>query len=87
MHAQPLTPVFFPGDRLLVLDLVQTLAFAGVILFIGYGIKRLIPPLARYNIPAPVVGGLLVSIAALIAQRRGVTLLKLEVDLRAPLPT
>jgi ESS family glutamate:Na+ symporter len=70
---------------LLVLDLVQTLAFAGVILFIGYGIKRLIPPLARYNIPAPVVGGLLVSIAALIAQRRGVTLLKLEVDLRAPL--
>jgi ESS family glutamate:Na+ symporter len=70
---------------LLVLDLVQTLAFAGVILFIGYGIKRLIPPLARYNIPAPVVGGLLVSIAALIAQRRGLTLVKFEIDLRAPL--
>jgi ESS family glutamate:Na+ symporter len=75
----------YPGDRLLVLDLVQTLAFAGVILFIGYGIKRLIPPLARYNIPAPVVGGLLVSIAALIAQRRGLTLVKFEIDLRAPL--
>ena len=83
MRAPALTP--FLGDRLLVLDLVQTLAFAGVVLFIGYGIKRLIPPLARYNIPAPVVGGLLVSIAALIAQRRGLTLVKFEVDLRAPL--
>jgi glutamate:Na+ symporter, ESS family len=70
---------------LLVLDLVQTLAFAGVILFIGYGIKRLIPPLARYNIPAPVVGGLLVSIAALLAQRRGLTLVKFDISLRASL--
>ena len=70
---------------MLVLDLVQTLAFAGVVLFIGYGIKRLVPPLARYNIPAPVVGGLLVSIAALIAQRRGLTLFRFEIDLRAPL--
>jgi glutamate:Na+ symporter, ESS family len=70
---------------LLVLDLVQTLAFAGVILFIGYGIKRLIPPLARYNIPAPVVGGLLVSIVALLAQRRGVTLVKFDVSLRSSL--
>ena len=40
------------------LDLVQTVAFAGLLLFLGYGLKRLIPALARYNIPAPVVGGL-----------------------------
>jgi glutamate:Na+ symporter, ESS family len=70
---------------LLVLDLVQTLAFAGVVLFIGYGIKRLIPPLARYNIPAPVVGGLLVSIVVLLAQRRGVTLVKFDISFRAAL--
>jgi len=43
------------------LDLVQTVAFAGVMLFAGYGLKRLIPTLARYNIPAPVVGGLPVA--------------------------
>jgi ESS family glutamate:Na+ symporter len=43
------------------LDLVQTVAFAGVMLFAGYGLKRLIPILARYNIPAPVVGGLPVA--------------------------
>jgi glutamate:Na+ symporter, ESS family len=47
------------------LDLVQTVAFAGLILFIGYGLKRLIPALARYNIPAPVAGGL--PVAALFA--------------------
>jgi ESS family glutamate:Na+ symporter len=70
---------------LLVLDLVQTLAFAGVVLFIGYGIKRLIPPLARYNIPAPVVGGLLVSVAVLLAQRRGLTLVKFDISFRAAL--
>jgi ESS family glutamate:Na+ symporter len=43
------------------LDLVQTVAFAGVILFAGYGLKRLVPLLARYNIPAPVAGGLPVA--------------------------
>jgi ESS family glutamate:Na+ symporter len=47
------------------LDLVQTVAFAGLILFLGYGLKRLFPALTRYNIPAPVVGGL--PVAALFA--------------------
>jgi ESS family glutamate:Na+ symporter len=47
------------------LDLVQTVAFAGLILFLGYGLKRLIPALTRYNIPAPVAGGL--PVAALFA--------------------
>jgi len=46
-------------------DLIQTVAFAGLMLFVGYGIKRLVPALARYNIPAPVVGGL--PVAALFA--------------------
>ena len=47
------------------LDFVQTVAFAGLILFLGYGLKRLIPALTRYNIPAPVAGGL--PVAALFA--------------------
>ena len=47
------------------LDLVQTVAFAGLMLFAGYGLKRAMPILARYNIPAPVVGGL--PVAALLA--------------------
>jgi ESS family glutamate:Na+ symporter len=47
------------------LDIIQTVAFAGLILFVGYGLKRFIPALARYNIPAPVAGGL--PVAALFA--------------------
>jgi glutamate:Na+ symporter, ESS family len=55
----------FQFDALMRFDLIQTVAFAGVMLFVGYGIKRLVPVLARYNIPAPVVGGL--PVAALFA--------------------
>ena len=44
------------------LDLVQTIAFAGLVLFAGYFIRRVVPPLAEYNIPAPVIGGLLVAL-------------------------
>ena len=47
------------------LDLIQTVAFAGLMLFVGYGLKRQVPVLSRYNIPAPVVGGL--PVAALFA--------------------
>ena len=42
---------------MLKLNLVHTVAFSGVVLFAGYGLRKFIKPLARYNIPAPVVGG------------------------------
>ncbi len=70
---------------MLKLDLVHTLAFAGLLLFVGYGIRRAIPPLARYNIPAPVIGGLLVSIAIVVARGRGVTLFEFDTTLQTPL--
>ena len=47
-----------PAGRSIALDIVQTVAFAGVILFAGYGIRRLVPILGKVNIPAPVCGGL-----------------------------
>ena len=53
------------SPHLMRLDLIQTVAFAGLMLFVGYGLKRMVPVLARYNIPAPVVGGL--PVAALFA--------------------
>jgi hypothetical protein len=46
------------------LDIVQTVAFAGLALFAGYALCRAIPVLRRYNLPEPVVGGLLVALAA-----------------------
>jgi len=70
---------------MLSLDQVQTVAFAGIILFVGYGVRRLIPVLAKYNIPAPVVGGLLVAIAITMARARGVTLIEFNTGLQAPL--
>lgn len=70
---------------MLKLDLIQTVAFAGIVLFIGYGLRRVIPILTRYNIPAPVVGGLLVSIIILIARRYDVTLFQFDTALQSPL--
>jgi ESS family glutamate:Na+ symporter len=69
----------------LALDLVQTLAFGGLVLFAGYGIRRIVPPLARYNIPAPVVGGLLVAVAITLARGRGVTPVSFDTTLQPPL--
>ena len=54
-------PVYTHDDVTITLDLVQTVAFAGIILFLGYGLRRLIPALSRVNIPAPVCGGLPVA--------------------------
>ncbi len=70
--------------QMLALDLVNTIAVAGVVLFAGYGLRRAIPVLARLNIPAPVVGGLLVAIAMTIAHRTGTQLLRFDTTLQTP---
>jgi glutamate:Na+ symporter, ESS family len=67
------------------LDLIQTVAFAGVALFLGYGIKKRVPLLGRYNIPAPVVGGL-PSAALLAFFNRGTpALVTFDTALQVPL--
>jgi glutamate:Na+ symporter, ESS family len=70
---------------LLSLDVVQTVALGGIALFLGYRIKQSIPTLARYNIPAAVVGGMVVALLTLAAWTRGVTLLGFETSIRQPL--
>jgi ESS family glutamate:Na+ symporter len=67
------------------LDFVQTLAFAGVALLLGEGLRRLVPVLGRYNLPAPVLGGLLVAVAVLLARSQGVTLVAFDTTLQSPL--
>jgi ESS family glutamate:Na+ symporter len=67
------------------LDLIHTLAFGGIVLLVGYALCRFIPVLGRYSIPAPVVGGLLVAVAILIARDQGVTLFKFDTTLQIPL--
>lgn len=70
---------------MLQLDLIQTVAFAGVVLFAGYGLRRLIRPLERFNIPAPVVGGLLISLITLIFHQYQITPFQFDTTLRDPL--
>ena len=47
-------------------DMAQTIAFAVVLLLIGRVIKKWIPILERFFIPAPVIGGTLFSIILLV---------------------
>jgi ESS family glutamate:Na+ symporter len=67
------------------LDAVETLAFGGVVLFGGYALCRLIPVLGRYNIPEPVVGGLVMALIALAAYRFDTTLVAFDTSLQQPL--
>lgn len=67
------------------LDFVNTVAFGGVVLFAGHGVRRLVPWLARYNVPAPVIGGLLVAAAMLVARTRGLQPIAFDTRLQVPL--
>jgi len=69
---------------MLKLDLINTVAFGGAVLFVGHGIRRLIPPLARYNLPAPVIGGLLVAVVVLTGRSRGIDLVTFDTRLQVP---
>ncbi|MDI6850170.1 MAG: sodium/glutamate symporter [Candidatus Saccharicenans sp.] len=70
---------------MLKLDLIQTVAFAGVVLFAGYGLRRVIKPLDRFNLPAPVIGGLLVSLATLVFHHYQISPVQFDTTLRDPL--
>lgn len=67
------------------LTLVETLAFAGIALYIGAGVRRLLPVLSRYNIPAPVIGGLLVASSLTAARSAGYTPFTFDTTLQSPL--
>ena len=66
------------------LDLINTVAFGGAVLFLGHGVRRVIPALARYNVPAPVIGGLLVAGTILAARSRSVEILAFDTRLQVP---
>jgi len=70
---------------MLLLDFINTVAFAGLVLFVGHAIRRIAPVLSRYNVPAPVIGGLLVAAAVAVARTRGVALVTFDTRLQTPL--
>lgn len=70
---------------MLQLDLIHTLAFGGVALMVGYGLRNAVPAFSRYNIPAPVIGGLLVAVGLLIWRSFGELPVKFDTTLQSPL--
>ena len=67
------------------LDLIQTLALVCVVLFAGYGLRRHIWVLDRYNLPAPVVGGFLFALLSLALRQSGLVAFEFDTTLQTPL--
>jgi ESS family glutamate:Na+ symporter len=65
-------------------DLIQTVAVAAAVLFLGYAVRRRVGVLDRFNIPAPVVGGFLFASLALAARQSGVLALEFDTTLQTP---
>ena len=67
------------------LDLIQTYGLAVVVLFIGYFFNRRINFLKKYNIPAPVVGGIVFAIATSVLYSKFNLQLTYDMSLKTPL--
>jgi ESS family glutamate:Na+ symporter len=58
-----------------------------IALFVGVAVLRRLPVLRRYNIPAAVVGGLLIAILVTMSREFNVASVKFDTTLQAPLMT
>ena len=70
---------------MLALGLTETLALAALAVGAGQGLRRAVPVLARYDLPAPVLGGLLVAVVVTLLRRDGQDVLRFDTTLQAPL--
>jgi len=70
---------------MLNLDAIQSLACGGLFLLVGYAIRKRVPLLARFSIPAPVIGGLLVALALLACRQWEVTPVRFDTTFKQPL--
>jgi len=71
----------------LPLDFIQTTAVGAVAMFMGVFILRRIPMLRRYNIPAAVIGGLVIAILVTASREFSLATVKFDTTLQAPLMT
>ena len=69
------------------LDFIQTTAFGAIALFLGMSILKRVPVLRRYNIPAAVVGGLVIAILVTLSRESNLVAVKFDTTLQAPLMT
>lgn len=70
---------------MLTLDPIQTVACGGLFLLVGYAIRRRVPLLSRFSIPAPVIGGLLVALALLACRPWNLAPVRFDMALKQPL--
>lgn len=64
------------------LDIIQTLAVAVLVLFMGSFVKKHIKILEKLCIPDPVVGGIIFSILTLLGYSSGLCVLELDTTLQ-----
>jgi len=67
------------------LGLIETTALASLLLFFGYRARAAIPILHRLNIPAPVIGGLTMSVIVLVHRALASSPLEFDTTLQRPL--
>lgn len=67
------------------LGLIETTALASLLLFLGYRARAAIPVLYRLNIPAPVIGGLTMSVIVLVYRTLAPTPVEFDTTLQRPL--
>jgi ESS family glutamate:Na+ symporter len=65
-------------------DMIQTVALAAVVLFFGYGVRKRVGFLDRFNIPAPVVGGFIFAAIALGLRQSGMLAMEFDATLQSP---
>ncbi|MGE3274050.1 MAG: sodium/glutamate symporter [Vicinamibacterales bacterium] len=72
-------------ETVIALDMIQSLALAAALLFAGYGVRRRVAVLDRYNIPAPVIGGFLFAALALVLRLGGLARFTFDTTFQTPL--
>ncbi|MGE5631913.1 MAG: sodium/glutamate symporter [Caulobacteraceae bacterium] len=71
----------------LKLDIIQTIALAAVVLFLGQTLRKKVSFLEKYCIPAPVVGGLIFATLALVLRQTGIMTFEMDTTLQSVLMT
>lgn len=67
------------------LGLIETAALASLLLFLGYRARNAVPLLYRLNIPAPVIGGLAMSLVVLAHRHWAAAPIQFDTTLQRPL--
>lgn len=76
---------FVEGALHIQFDALWTTALALVLLIVGYGLRRRLRFFEVFCIPAPVIGGLIMAIAALILHHSGGASISFDTALQSPL--